>query len=51
MQQQTQMLAALLCRKRFDDNQLYEGKVEDVDTEVELGDGTIERKGPYYYLV
>jgi hypothetical protein len=45
------MFAALLCRKRFDDNKLYEGEVEDVDTEVELEDGSIEQKGPYYYIV
>jgi hypothetical protein len=52
-QQRVQMRAGLLCRKRFDDNQLYayEGKVEDVDAEIELEDGTIERNGPYYYIV
>jgi hypothetical protein len=45
------MLSALLCRKRFGDNKLHEGHVEDVDTAVELEDGSIERKGPYYYIV
>jgi hypothetical protein len=40
----------VLCRKRFDDKNWYEGQVQDVDTEVELDDGSIERLGPYYYI-
>ncbi|WIA29640.1 hypothetical protein OEZ86_012127 [Tetradesmus obliquus] len=36
--------------KRFEDNQLWEGKVLDIDTELHLDDGSIERRGPYFLI-